>query len=345
MRHLSVPKKETAYWREELSRLDFLEKSHGIHDLNDFRGIPLNDKCPSDFSTQYEIIHLEPIVSGPKKWVERLPEDLYQLHKDDWPSSFDQIGEIIVIKLSDVIAKHAKIIGQTLLKHFSNIRLVCEDKGVKGDYRERDLEVIASRNSNFSFNTTVRENGKTMQLDPSSVYYSPRLATERQKLANLVKKLSKKLGKKLSICDPYAGIGPNIVNAYDKMYVDQILANDLNPKATPYLKRNLPSFSEIYCADARRLATSLSKKYDMIFVNLPHDSISHLSSLCPYLAHSQETMIVGWALSDSGVHDLTQQINEQFKQDAIINLRIDEVKSYSPSQSIYSFTIQLNLSP
>ena len=135
------------------------------------------------------------------------------------------------------------------------------------------------------------------------------------------------------------------MNAYDKMYVEQILANDLNPNATPYLKRNLPEFSEIYCADARRLATSLSKKYDMIFVNLPHDSISHLSSLCPYLAHSQETMIVGWALSDSGVHDLTEQINGQFKQDAIINLRIDEVKSYSPSQSIYSFTIQLNLSP
>ena len=43
--------------------------------------------------------------------------------------------------------------------------------------------------------------------------------------------------------------------------------------------------------------------------------------------------------------DLTEQINGQFKQDAIINLRINEVKSYSPSQSIYSFTIQLNLSP
>ena len=57
--------------------------------------------------------------------------DLYQLHKDDWPSSFDQIGEIIIIKLSEVIAKHAKTIGQTLLKHFPNIRLVCEDKGVK----------------------------------------------------------------------------------------------------------------------------------------------------------------------------------------------------------------------
>ena len=56
-------------------------------------------------------------------------------------------------------------------------------------------------------------------------------------------------------------------------------------------------------------------------------------------------MIVGWALSDSGVHDLIEQINGQFKRDAITNLRIDEVKSYSPSQSIYSFTIQLNLSP
>ena len=87
-------------------------------------------------------------------------------HKDDWPSSFDQIGEIIIIKLSEVIAKHAKTIGQTLLKHFPNIRLVCEDKGVKGDYRVRDLEVIASRNSNFSFDTTVRENGKIMRLDP-----------------------------------------------------------------------------------------------------------------------------------------------------------------------------------
>jgi len=345
MRHLSVPKKETAYWREELSRLGFLEKSHGIHDLNQFRGIPLNDKCPSDFSTKYEIIHLEPIVSGPKKWIERLPRELYLFHKDDWPSSFDQIGEIIVIKLSDSIANQAEIIGQALLEHFPSIRLVCEDKGVKGDYRVRDLNVIASRNSNLSFDTIVRENGKMMQLDPSSVYYSPRLATERQKLSKLVKKLSKRLGKKIAICDPYAGIGPNLVNAYDKMYVNQILANDLNPQATPYLTLNLPEFSEIYCTDARDLATTLSKKYDIIFVNLPHDSISHLSELSPYLAYSQETMIVGWALSDSGVNDLITQINNQFSQDDIIDLRIDEIKSYSPSQSIYSFIIHLYLSP
>ena len=129
MRHLSVPKKETAYWREELSRLGFLEKSHGIHDLNQFRGIPLNDKCPSDFSTKYEISNTH---------------SLGQVLYTDYIHVFQISGMILLIAMIGAIVltfrKREGVKTQSYIKQISRERSegvevleVSSNKGVKID--------------------------------------------------------------------------------------------------------------------------------------------------------------------------------------------------------------------
>ena len=58
------------------------------------------------------------------------------------------------------------------------------DKGVKGEFRVRDLEVVAGDDR---LETIHQEYGIRLLVDPSRVYFNPRLAGERHRVASLVR--------------------------------------------------------------------------------------------------------------------------------------------------------------
>ena len=58
MRHLRVPSRETSAWRDKLSSNGWLSVGYGIHNLGEFRGIPLNGNAP-DFFEGFEIVEME----------------------------------------------------------------------------------------------------------------------------------------------------------------------------------------------------------------------------------------------------------------------------------------------
>ena len=69
-------------------------------------------------------------------------------------------------------------------KAFPRLRTVALDKGVKGELRVRDLEVIAGGPGT---ETTHLEYGIKLLVDPAKVYFNPRLANERSRIASLVR--------------------------------------------------------------------------------------------------------------------------------------------------------------
>ena len=100
------------------------------------------------------------------------------------------------------------------------------------------------------------------------MYYSPRLANERLENLDCAKKLSEKLGRKISVCDPYAGVGPALV-PLTKLpeIVDKIYGSDLNPHAAELLQLNLPN-QNTRCADALTLSADLPEVCDLLLVSL-----------------------------------------------------------------------------
>jgi tRNA G37 N-methylase Trm5 len=72
--------------------------------------------------------------------------------------SHDQIGDVIIVKLPESVQKPFYCYGEAMLKQNSNARVICADNGVKGQFRVRDLSVIASNDSGETL-TKVRENG------------------------------------------------------------------------------------------------------------------------------------------------------------------------------------------
>lgn len=328
MRHLIVPSRETSLWREKLSTNEWLSKGYGIHNLDDYRGIPLNENAPESIEG-LEVRELEPISSGPQHWTNRLDEELFQQYRDYWPMSHDQVGDLIIVKIPEKILEFSKEIGKAMLEQHSSVRIVCADNGVQGEFRVRDLTMLATKDGE-STKTKVREHGNEFWIDPSLVYYSPRLATERLENLETVKHLSKELGRRIDVCDPYAGVGPALV-PIAKMtdYVDKIYASDLNPHAAQLLEENLPGHT-VGCADARTLSLIHPECCDLLLVNLPHESIEHLPDLVGLLKKGHEVVIRGWAiLPVNSIDDAEKQILQHLSETEILLLSIDEKKSYA----------------
>ena len=310
----------------------WLAEGLGIHNLGENRGLALNDHAPSKIGS-FETIELEPISAGPKHWTERLSPELYSSFEKFWPMSHDQIGDVIIVKVPKPLLNHQKEIGKAMLQQHSNARVVCADNGVKGEFRVRDLTIISS-DAFATTRTKVKESGSQFWVDPGQAYYSPRLANERIETVECAKNLSLRLGRKISVCDPYAGVGPALMPLSGLQdSIKEIFASDLNPKAAELLTLNLPN-SWTDCRDARKLANDLPECCDLLLVNLPHDSISHLPDLLGLLKKGHEVVIRGWAiLALDSLDQAESEIRDVLSECEVHSLAIEANRSYSPNDT------------
>lgn len=103
---------------------------------------------------------------------------------DELYSAFDQIGDIIVVRIPESLISKKKVIGEALLECVSPARSVFyQSSDVSGDFRTRKLEVIAGEDNT---ETEYREYGCRFKVDVEKAFFSPRLSTERNRIADLV---------------------------------------------------------------------------------------------------------------------------------------------------------------
>ncbi len=120
------------------------------------------------------------------KMLKRVLQDvLSEEENEQLISAFDQIGDIIVVRIPDSLVSKKQIIGKTLLEQVNTANSVFyQSSPVEGDYRTRKLEVIAGVDKT---QTEYKENGCRFIVDVEKAFFSPRLSTERERIAGLVK--------------------------------------------------------------------------------------------------------------------------------------------------------------
>ena len=102
----------------------------------------------------------------------------------DLVSAFDQIGDIIIVRIPDSLISRKKIIGKALLEQVKTAKTVFHQSSpVDGDFRTRNLELIEGDEKT---ETEYRENGCRFIVDVEKAFFSPRLSTERERISNLV---------------------------------------------------------------------------------------------------------------------------------------------------------------
>ncbi len=113
-------------------------------------------------------------------------------------SAFDQIGDIVIIKIPDELMPKKKLIANAILANIKTAKTVfAQVSPVRGDYRVRDLEFIAGENKTI---TEHKEHACRFKVDVAKTYFSPRLSTERQRIAGMV-------GDNETIVNMFAGVG------------------------------------------------------------------------------------------------------------------------------------------
>ncbi len=282
--------------------------------------------------TKFDFLELEKEPKSYKEIVE-IPDNLREL----LPSSFDVIGNIAIIKIPDELHDHKEAIGKAVMAANKSCASVAMDKGVEGDLRIRNLETIAGRTIS---ETTHREYGMDFLLDPSKVYFSPRLATERHRLTELVQD-----GE--IVTDMFTGVGPFAISLAMTGLVEHVFAIDLNEDAIDYLKQNIDlngvdRIVEPVYGDAKFVVTSLEPA-DRIVMNLPHSAFDFIEEAIHGVKpggviHYYEIM------EDDKLEDRLDEIMDIAEQRAYANLEVEdvvEVRTYSPTQKHFAVDLRV----
>jgi tRNA (guanine37-N1)-methyltransferase len=144
-------------------------------------------------------------------------------------SAFDQIGDIIVIRIPDSLISKKKIIGEKILEQVSTAKSVFyQSSDVEGDFRTRSLELVAGENRT---ETEYKEYGCRFIVDVEKAFFSPRLSTERERIANLVQNGD-------IVVNMFGGIGMfSIMAAKNKKCT--VYNIDINPIASKLCEKNI----------------------------------------------------------------------------------------------------------
>ncbi|MBQ6627264.1 MAG: class I SAM-dependent methyltransferase family protein [Methanobrevibacter sp.] len=322
MKCVKVPLKQLNDTRIKLMENGMMSMDFRIKTDNEFGYIPINEDVEG-----HEIVdvELEPMKKVAHSFSELLENDLTPEEIEELKTSFDTIGDVIILEIPDNLYDKRQIIGEAAYKFTKRKAVYMKKSAIKGTIRIRDLEFLAGTDDSI---TIHKEHGARLKLDVRQVYFSPRLATERKRVMESVSD-----GEK--ILDMFCGIGPfPIVIARNKNV--EITAVDINETAIKYLKENihlnkLKGSIKPCCGDVREVAKSFNCKFDRIIMNLPGLAYTFLDVAVDLIEDGGTINYYEFSNSyEQGIKRLENACENVGKKVEIINCR--KVKSISPDE-------------
>lgn len=322
MKCVKVPLKQLNDTRLKLMADGLMNMDYRIKAEDKFGYIPVNENVEG-----YEIVcmHLEAMKKVPHNFSEILKDELTDDEIENLRTSFDTIGDIVILEIPDDLVSKKQIIGDAALKFTKKQAIYMKKSAIKGTIRIRDLEFLAGVDDSV---TIHKEHGVRLKLDVRQVYFSPRLATERLRVNDSVTE-----GER--ILDMFCGIGPFPI-LIAKNHEADITAVDINEDAIRYLNENirinkLKGNVKSYCGDVREVSKSFNHKFDRIIMNLPGLAYTFLDVAVDLIEDGGT--INYYEFSDSyeqGIKRLTDAVEKAGMEVEIINTR--KVKSTSPGE-------------
>ncbi|MGD0534434.1 MAG: hypothetical protein ABR999_03195 [Methanoregula sp.] len=189
---------------------------------------------------------------------------------------FDVIGDIAIIALPGDLNGYAPVIAETIKSQRYGIRTVlCKVEKVREDCRTARYEIITGDTTI----TTHHEYGFSYRLDLGTVFFNPRLASERRRVTSLVQ-----AGERVLV--PFCGAGPFVIPVAARGA--SVMAVEQNPDAYHWLLENMrlnrcAGRVTAVCGDAFDTALLPSEPFDRAIIPTPYGMDEILGVLVPYV--------------------------------------------------------------
>lgn len=180
--------------------------------------------------------------------------------------SFEIIGDIAIVEIPEELVSKKEIIVQAILQRHRHLKTILRKVGeVNGIYRVAKYEIVYGGKTE----TIAREHGCRFLVDPTRVYYSSKLATERARIAGLVKE-----GERVLVM--FAGVGPYAIVIAKLAKPSEVIGIELNSAAVEYFRKNVKLNKaenvRIYEGDVNEIVPRLEGEFDRILMPAPYSA-------------------------------------------------------------------------
>jgi len=244
--------------RQTLAGADLVDDGREITVEDGSLYIPVAD--PDAVPDDLDVVDFD----APAREPQPTPADLL-----DWDPSYERLGDVVIVDEDD--PDRARALADAVMDSDLPIETVLNRASkVKGQERVRDWEVLVGD----STETVHREYGTELAVDLAEVFFSPRLATERHRVAEQVRAGERAL-------DMFAGVGPFAIPFAERGA--DVVAVDVNATAIEYLRANAERngvadrITAIH-GDVREVTEDYANWADRIVMNLPHSADEFLET-------------------------------------------------------------------
>ena len=145
-------------------------------------------------------------------------------------NSYDIVGDIAILRLTDKSRRHSQIIAEAIMSVHKNVKTVLVQTSlVHGDFRLRKLEYITGENK---VTAVHKESGCRFSVNLGECYFSPRLFYERMRIAKQVRN-----GE--FIVNMFAGVGCFSIVIAKHSNAEKVYSIDINPAANQNMQENV----------------------------------------------------------------------------------------------------------
>ncbi|RLG86976.1 MAG: hypothetical protein DRO18_03745 [Thermoprotei archaeon] len=250
------------------------------------------------------------------------------------PRSFDIVGKVALIQLpNDLPNDVARLVGEAIMK-VANVKAVYARSPVLGDYRVRNLRLIAGEDVD---ETIYVEYGIKFYVLIKKVYINPSLSTEHRRIAEFVHD-----GE--LVLDMFSGIGGFSLHIA-KLHEATVFSIDINPYAIQCLIRSI-SMNKLkgkvipICGDAKVVIKYFKGDlFDRVIMNNPTRALNFLEDAVKVtkLGASIHLYTIGSSVNDV-IEDVEKVIKDKSLNVEVINTQ--RVLDYAPHQYIFRIDLR-----
>ena len=337
MRAIKAKLEDAEKIKKELIKQKAINTEYRIKKDEEHIYFPLKDDFEKNNELEIINTEFEKARSKDKNLKKTLKKHLSEEEIEKLKTSFDTVGEIAILEIDEDMRKREEIIAKTLLQSHKNIKTILrKDDKHEGEFRTQKMKWLLGEKTKEA---THKENNVKIKVNVETIYFSPRLSSERKRISEQVEK-DEEILVMFSGCAPY----PCVLARNTK--AKHITGIELNPEGHKYglmnIEMNKIKNVTLINDDVNKACKKIKQKYDRILMPLPKNAEDFLDAA---LSVSKKGTIIHFYnfLHEDEFREAERKVQEACKKNGFEYKKIILVKAGQQSPRTYRICLDFKV--